>query len=636
MKKSSVDGLLLGDDSAAAAAATPLAEGDVLDYSDDGVARLRSGSGAPLSAEEEMEAILRLVDQAPEVAELDASAVRQTLLRFSRAASRNLEQRAKFATEPQKFMESELALDEAIRALHGLAISAEFYPLLLEPLSSGESTLVTLCTLLVHHENLDVACDCVSLLHELLDAETIGQEGEEIQPVVEFITGAGSTSPSLFLNSIVTALSRFPSEHLAEQSTAVSQLLGLLENLTDLSPQSVSNKLVRETPLLEWLLKRVRDDASFNANKLHASEILSIVLTNAGRAGQDALSDAPGAALGGLGIKTLIRLIARYRKEDPANEEEREYLENLFDALCVALHAHRGNQELFARNDGLQLMLTMIKRATYAKSAAFKALDYAVSQCATNAELFVDLGGLKTLFGALMFNPVSKKDKALQTSLEQMLLSLSVSLFLETSSVRYLRLMRKFTEADHIKTERVVELLAKYLARVEDAERAWARDHPNEAKEEREALAAAGADPAAAEAVMVERYARALEHGQAQVDSAAIILAFLATAGEAPLRERVEQLLNQQDIPLSIIQTTLRQYVSMMGSPEATAAAAQEKSGGALAAASASAAASSSAAAAAGSDGVDENVQALIKTKQVLEALAAMLDQPEEKEEAKP
>jgi len=74
----------------------------------------------------------------------------------------------------------------------------------------------------------------------------------------------------------------------------------------------------------------------------------------------------------------LLFVHQKYRKEDPSNSEETEYLENLFDALCVCLHSHAENQRKFADHDGLQLMLTMIKRQTYAKSAAFKAIDYAV------------------------------------------------------------------------------------------------------------------------------------------------------------------------------------------------------------------------------------------------------------------
>jgi len=241
------------------------------------------------------------------------------------------------------------------------------------------------------HENLDVAIDCIALLNELVDAETIGQEGEEIEPFVEFITGAkakasaGSAAAAsattggstLFLSTVVSALSRFPSEHEAVQATAVSHLLSVLENLTDLDPTGVCVALatLQNSALLAWLMSRLKDD-QFSANKLHASEMLAIVLTNAGRAGQDAMGGP--RVLGGLGVRGLVRLLAKYRKQDPSNSEEVELLENLFDALCNTLHAHEKNQDAFREHDGLQLMLTMIKRATYAKNAAFKVIDFAL------------------------------------------------------------------------------------------------------------------------------------------------------------------------------------------------------------------------------------------------------------------
>jgi hypothetical protein len=87
----------------------------------------------------------------------------------------------------------------------------------------------------------------------------------------------------------------------------------------------------------------------------------------------------------------MLALLQKYRKEDPSNSEETEFVENLFDILCVVLHDHPTNQKLFAEHDGIQLMLTMIKRYTYAKNAAFKALDY------EQVALFGKLCGLLTL-----------------------------------------------------------------------------------------------------------------------------------------------------------------------------------------------------------------------------------------------
>lgn len=319
--KSSVGGLALGQVEPERKSADDDGDGD-------------GPSSAPLSAEEEMEAILRLVDSAPEVPEVDAAAARAILSKFGKAATKNLEMRAKFAAQPERFMESELALDESIHALQGLSSAAAHYPLLLEPVAGGDSAMDTLCSLIIHHENIDVSIDCIALLNELVDAETIGQEGDDIAPFVEFITGgtaaaassgsaaaaassssaaaaaasssAGGGGPSLFLSTLVSALQRFPSEHAKEQSDAVTNLLSVLENLTDLEPQRVSTALVQHTQLLEWIMKRLRDE-TFNQNKLYASEILSIVLTNAGVAGQDQMG---ARVLDGLGIKALIRYIA--------------------------------------------------------------------------------------------------------------------------------------------------------------------------------------------------------------------------------------------------------------------------------------------------------------------------------------
>jgi len=112
--------------------------------------------------------------------------------------------------------------------------------------------------------------------------------------------------------------------------------------------------------------------------------------------------------------------------------------------------------------------------------------------------------------------------------------------------------------------------------------------------------------------VDVEKYARASEHGLGHVELASIVLAFLATAGDAPLRERTDQLLNQQDIPIANIQRTLRQYVAMMGDGDANTPA--------VAAAAAAPAADTATTAP-----VSEE-DPVAKTKRVLVALASMLE----------
>ncbi len=151
-----------------------------------------------------------------------------------------------------------------------------------------------------------------------------------------------------------------------------------------------------------------------------------------------------------------------------------------------------------------------------------------------SCSLLIDLGGLKTVFGSLMFSPSSRKDKADATAHELHLLAIITQLFLHTNDVRYLRTLRKFKEGEMIKTERIVELMVKYQNRVDEAEALYKKEHATAAAASTSAAAAAAAAAAASASKddAVETYARQSEHGLGHVELATIVLAFLATAGE--------------------------------------------------------------------------------------------------------
>lgn len=51
------------------------------------------------------------------------------------------------------------------------------------------------------------------------------------------------------------------------------------------------------------------------------------------------------------GIDVLLHSIAGYRNKDPATDEEHEFLENLFDALCC-LTMQPANKDRFVLSEG--------------------------------------------------------------------------------------------------------------------------------------------------------------------------------------------------------------------------------------------------------------------------------------------
>lgn len=79
----------------------------------------------------------------------------------------NMEMRMKHADAPDKFMESEVDLDEEVQRLVAVAGSPELYP---ELIRLGA---VPLLLALLQHENADIAADAIQLFKELTDADAL-------------------------------------------------------------------------------------------------------------------------------------------------------------------------------------------------------------------------------------------------------------------------------------------------------------------------------------------------------------------------------------------------------------------------------------------------------------------------------
>ena len=64
------------------------------------------------------------------------------------------------------------------------------------------------------------------------------------------------------------------------------------------------------------------------------------------------------------GLDTLLMCLNAYKRRDPAGgDDEVEFMENLFDALCSAL-MEKENKVEFKAAEGFELMIMMIKYAS--------------------------------------------------------------------------------------------------------------------------------------------------------------------------------------------------------------------------------------------------------------------------------
>lgn len=178
-------------------------------------------------------------------------------------------------------MESEVELHTTLTELRALATVPELYPRLVE-LGAIPSLLELLA-----HENTDIAIAVVNLLQELTDVDTLNESQEGSESLVDALM-AGQACALLVQNldrldeavpeeaeGIHNTLCKFLGA-LAELFIKFYFSTAIFENITEVRSEVCSD--AASQGMLLWILKRLKAKMPFHANKLYASEMLSILL----------------------------------------------------------------------------------------------------------------------------------------------------------------------------------------------------------------------------------------------------------------------------------------------------------------------------------------------------------------------
>jgi beta-catenin-like protein 1 len=301
------------------------------------VGQKRGRADAALSAEE----IARILEAGADdaVPALDSSGVKRMLLTLERAVSKNMALRAKHASEPIKFLDSEVELDRALKALHALAAAPEQYSVL-----CASETLRSTFPSLLAHDNVDISVDVIELLKELLDDDVVGASETARAAALSLLEAFDSAD---ILNLAMDNLSRLgaarpASEGDAQQdSNCVLACFELVEAVVALAPSPYASRLCRTTasgassPLLNSLLAHAASKTFDDAKSL-ASEVLATLVS----ADPDIVARiGAGSFRGGSvdGIECLLESVAVYKRRAPLGADEAETVNNLFDVLCTCL-----------------------------------------------------------------------------------------------------------------------------------------------------------------------------------------------------------------------------------------------------------------------------------------------------------
>ena len=483
--------------------------------------------------EEDKERLLAMVEDDEQGETIDESTIKKHILSFERKVTKNQEMRIKFPDLPQKFMESELELHDEIHKLNVIATVPEYYDVFVK--LNAVSTALGLLS----HENSDISIATIELLQEITESDNLNENEE----------GANLLLDALLNGQLITVLLQ-TLQRLDEKqkgdANGVHNTLAIIENLADFRPEICIT--AGEQGLHTWLLKRLKK-RMFDSNKLYASEILAILLQNH-EENRQLIGETNG-------VDNLLQALAIYKGYNPSNQEEIEYMENIFNCLCSTL-LYGPNKELFLKGEGLQLMILMLREKKMSRTSALKVLAYAMTgeEGVNNCSKFVEILGLRSVFPLFMKPPKRNKKTGNSTEeSEEHACSIIASLFRHSAGANRSRLIQKFVEDDHVKIDRLMELYRKYQRRVQAADARIEREK-EDLEEQGEIID---------EAMEDMFYLNRLDAGLFTLQLIVCTMLESCCSGVQSIKQRVLTILSQHGGSMKQIKQVMREYAGHIG-----------------------------------------------------------------------
>lgn len=465
---------------------------------------------------------------------IDAPWVRRMILALQRKIALNAKQRAKFESEPAKFMQSEAELDAAIKTVSILTDHPDLYDVFVA--AKGAEHLVSLLA----HENTDIAINAIEIIAELI-AEDVDVNQAQWDTVVTSMLDAD------LLGLLVQNFQRF-------DETNESDRLGLyhaLAVLEALASQEPIAEITANDTILRYLLDRLKaQEPSVSQNKQYAAEVLQVLLQSSPAASARFLS-IPSS------LDTLLQTLALYRKQDPERDSnESQFAQDVFDATICLVSTPTGREQ-FSVAEGIELMIIMLREGErLARHSALKVLDHALSGIDQHAlcPRFVASAGLKPLFAVFRkaTKPLSTTASAASIDRDRAAdvehcLGLFASLLrsLPGGSEARIRLFAKFQETGCASVDALLGIRAKARARVSLVDKAIA--------EERRA------NPNAVEDRSGEWFSRRLDAGLYVAQTADIVLAWLVAENMA--RDKISGSLSRNGEALTTLKSSLEEQL---------------------------------------------------------------------------
>ena len=211
-------------------------------------------------------------------------------------------------------------------------------------------------------------------------------------------------------NSVWNQLLRLINQSLSElkvsksqdSETVIHKCLMLLENMLDLQPEVVSNKLMHSDNFIDLLILMQERTGLYASADIgiaaFCSELMCRIIQNCHEDFRLKFSNTLG------GMSRLLALSATCSNHSVDTEEEISFYQSHFDALSSLLLGSKEQKNLFTELDGFKHMCTVMAQQKMMRSEALKVMSFALTQCNKNqaVEFIKNAGGLPLVFGYFM------------------------------------------------------------------------------------------------------------------------------------------------------------------------------------------------------------------------------------------
>ena len=253
--------------------------------------------------------------------------IRKLLAQLKRAHVANQEMRSKFPGEPERFFDSELALDDAIRALEAKADSGLCAGICAAPEGVG------ILQELLLHENEDIVADTVTVINEMSDLSSLEESESELAGRARFAIA------SVRNNVCIPRLFSIALGETTEAATVYS-ILGCLDHFCDACPEDLCQKL-----LAVWRDKGDKSFINYIADKIRsAAKRCSTAEDDIGKYSVELTATFLACdnkdiknIIGESCMETFLQCASDVRNWNPTCAEDIEFVENLFDVIASLL-----------------------------------------------------------------------------------------------------------------------------------------------------------------------------------------------------------------------------------------------------------------------------------------------------------